>query len=807
MSTIHLEALFSPGSVTVVGPASEPGSVGSVVLENLRRSEFAGTVTVIDPARGVADLETTPDLAVLAAPPEEAAELVSGLGARGTRAVIVAGHGFARLGPRSREVGQAMLDAARPHKVRVVGPASLGVITPELGLNASAAHLMPRSGGLAFLSQSGAIVNSVLDWAAPRQIGFSHLLSVGDMIDVDFGDLLDHLATDPGTSAILLYVERIKHARKFLSAARIAARMKPVVVVKAGRHRASERESPHGPVSGADEVHEAAFRRTGLLRAATLEGMFTAVTALAQMRPPAGPRLAIVTNAGALGVLATDRLLGWNGSLAPLTDETLTRLDAALAPECPAWSRTNPIDLGGDAGPARYAAAVEALRDAREVDGVIMIHGPSAFASAEDTARAVIEAGRGMRGKRLLASWVGAASYASTQRLFAEAKIPSFDTPGEAVGAFVALVEYKKRQALLMETPPSIQTDLAPRPEEARAAIAGAIGDGRSELATAEVEALLGAYGLTDGRDASSAPTGPQLFIGVSQDPVFGVVLHFGLGGAARERVDDRAVGLPPLNLPLAHDLIAQTRIHEVLRTSDETPGPVLEALALALLRVCQMVLDHPEIVELEADPITVDADGAVLHTTRVRVAPAPENPRERLAIHPYPKELEETITRGDRSFFLRPLLPEDEPMLRARFETLTPEEIRLRFFSAPKHLSHQLAARLTQLDFDREMALVLTEPGAPGTTELHGVVRLHCDANNDRGEFAIIVHHDLAGQGLGRLLMERIIQYGRDRGLRIVYGDVLGENHAMRGLSRALGFREERSPDDAGVVRVVLDL
>lgn len=801
MSTIHLEAVLAPASVAIVGPTSQNDSVGGVLARNLRDAGFAGPTALVPDVESLSD---PPDLAILCGAPETVPGAVAQLGARGTRAVVVAGAPFSEIGERGRELQQAALDAACPHALRIVGTGSIGVLSPRVGLNASVAHLSPPAGQLAFVSQSGAIVNSVLDWAAPRGIGFSHLLSLGDMADVDFGDLLDYLATDPNTSAILLYIERIAHARKFLSAARIAARMKPVVVVKAGRYAESRRHDVGSrDARFSDEVHAAAFRRAGLLRAHTLEAMFTAVSTLALVRPPSGERLAILTNAGALGVLATDQLLELGGTLATLSEETRLRLDDVL----PGPRRcTNPIDVGGHAGPERHASALRALARADEVDGVIAIHGPSAFASSEATAQAVADASRDLRTKRVFASWVGATSCAVAQTRFSEAGIPCFDTPGEAVGAFLALVEYKKRQELLMQTPPSQHDEFVPDAEAARPPIEGALADGRDWLSDDEVGTLLRAYGISCGRgEVTSA--GLQLFIGVAEDPVFGLVLEFGHGGPAADRIDDRAVGLPPLNMPLARDLISQTRVSRALLGHGNGEA-VVDHLALTLMRFCQLVIDHPEIAEIHANPIVPDAAGASCLGAQVRVRADHPASRDRLAIRPYPKELEELLAHeGSEPHLLRPLLPEDEPSLQKSFGTLTKEEIRLRFFSAPKRLSHQLAARLTQLDFDREMALALTEPGPPGSTAIHGVVRLHADANNEHGEFAVIVHHDFSGQGLGRTLMERIIAYARSRGMKTVFGDVLAENAAMRGLSRKLGFEETRSEGDAGVVRVTLHL
>jgi acetyltransferase len=892
MTTRNLHLMFEPRSVALVGASRTAGSVGATLARNLLRSGFQGPVMPVNPKYDaiegvlaypdVESLPVTPDLAVIATPPDTVPGLVAALARRGTRAVVVISAGFAEVeAPRGRALQQELLDAARPHTLRVVGPNCLGVLVPQLGLNASFAPVTPSPGNVAFVAQSGAIVASVLDWAHPRGIGFSHLVSLGDMADVDFGDMLDYLASDPHTRAILLYIEAVTHGRKFMSAGRAAARSKPVIVVKAGRHEAGARAalSHTGALAGSDAVYDAALRRAGMLRVVRLEDLFGAVETLAGARLPRGDRLAIATNGGGLGVLAADALIDEGGRLAELSPATRARLEAALPPT---WSHANPVDLVGDAGPERYAAALAALLEEPTADAVLAIHCPTAVTSSGDVARALPDSAGAPGRPVVLTSFVGGANAEEGRRVAAERRLPTYATPERAVRAFVQMASYRRNQELLMETPPSIPEEFSPDRERAQAVVRAALAEGRSALREVEAEELLLAYGLEVARsrfaptaaEAAAAaaeigapvalkarlPGAPhkravgavaldvapseveveaaaltarvarnrpglavegfavqpmvraegalELIAGATVDPVFGPVVLFGHGGSAVELLADTAVALPPLNLRLARELIDRTRVGRLLRGGSGGPAPHGDAVALALIRVAQLVADVPEVLELDVNPLLAHAGGVVALDARVRIAAAGGPAHARLAIRPYPRELEEPVPLPDgRTLLLRPIQPEDEPSLRDNFSKLTPEEVRLRFFVPMKTMSHVMAARFTQLDYDREMALVLTDPGPAGTTEIYGVVRIAADPDNERAEYAILVRHDMTGMGLGIFLMRRMIDYARSRGIGEVWGDVLRDNATMRKLCRALDFRESTSPEDPTVVRVRLPL
>ena len=893
MSTRNLDAILKPRSVALIGASARPRSIGNVMARNLLAGGFAGSIRFVNPNSGaiegvaampdVARLPEAPDLAVIATPPKTVPGLVAELGARGTRGVIVITAGFGELDTaEGARLQQATLEAARPHLLRIVGPTCLGVLAPGAGVNASFAHIAPLKGDLAFVSQSGAMLTAVLDWATARGIGFSRMVSLGGMLDVDFGDMLDYLAQDGETRAILLYVEAITHARKFMSAARAASRLKPVVVIKAGRHAESAKaaHSHTGALAGSDEVYDAAFRRAGMLRVADLDELFDAVETLAAPPPYRGERLAILTNGGGVGVLATDTLIDHGGRLARLSPDTIERLNAALPPT---WSKGNPVDIIGDAPGGRYKVALGALLADRAVDAVLVLNCPTAVASSDEAAAAVVET-LGDTRQPVFTCWLGAAAAEAARRKFTQHRIPTYETPDKAVRGFMHLVRYRRNQEQLMETPPAAPPDAAVDVAAARAIIAAALGEHRDMLSEPEAKRLLSHYGIpvartVVARDPEQAASlafelggrvalkilssdithksdvggvvldlGPgevraaaaamlervgerkpearvagftvqemvrrggahELILGVGEDRQFGPVLLFGQGGTAVEVVADKALALPPLNLNLAREMMSRTRVYRLLQGYRDRPPAALDAIALSLLRLSQLVCDLDEVVELDINPLLADAKGVVALDARVKVRPARGvSAQARLAIRPYPRELEERVEFAKfGAMRLRPVRPEDEPAFHRAFERLSPEDIRMRFFAPLRRLSHEMAARLTQIDYDREMAFVLETPPADGArAEICGVARLACDPDGKRGEFAVIVRSDLKGHGMGAFLMRKIIDYARSRGVEELFGDVLQENAAMRQLCLDLGFALDELPETSAILRATLKL
>ncbi|UEM21244.1 bifunctional acetate--CoA ligase family protein/GNAT family N-acetyltransferase [Skermanella mucosa] len=892
MTVRNLEALLKPTSIALIGASRQPKSIGAVVARNLFNAGFDGPVMPVNPHERsiegvlcyptVESLPITPDLAVICTPPDTVPDLVRRLGERGTKAAIVITAGFGELGPEGKALQQRVLDAARPHLMRIAGPNCLGVMVPGRGINASFAHVNPIKGDIALIAQSGAVVTSIADWATSRNVGFSHLISLGGMADVDFGDLLDYMAADYNTRAICLYVEAITHARKFMSAARAAARQKPVIVIRSGRtDEAAKAASSHtGALAGHDDVYDAAFRRAGMLRVVELDELFDAVETLAMGVQITGDRLAIVTNGGGIGVMATDTLIEEGGCLAGLDESVMAKLNAVLPPT---WSRGNPIDIIGDASGKRYADTLAALVGDRNHDAILVINCPVAVADGAESARAVVDALKG-RKHPVLTSWLGDSSAQEARHLFAANRIPTYETPSKAVRAFMHLVRYRKNQELLMETPVSTPEQFQVDEKAARAVIDAAIADGRGWLSEFEAKHVLEAYGIpvvetlkagTPDEAAEAArrigkpvalkilsvdiihksdiggvqlhiktpeevrakavamlervralrpdadiegftvqamaskPGAHELIVGVADDPLFGPVLLFGQGGTSVEVVQDKALGLPPLNTNLAREMMSRTRVWKLLQGYRDRPPAANDQVALTLIKVSQLITDIAEIVELDINPLLADDTGVLALDARIKVAvPALVPGSRRLAIRPYPKKLEKRVKLNDgREFLLRPIRPEDEPIIHRMFERMTPEDIRLRFFAPMKRLSHQMAAKLTQIDYDREMALVAVAQMADGQDELYGIVRIAADPDNQKAEYAVMVRSDMKGKGLGYVLMTQIIEYARSRGIGEVFGEVLRENTTMLAMCHELGFTRRENREEPGVVEVRISL
>lgn len=890
MTVRNLQHLLRPRRVALVGASATPGAVGEVLARNLL--EFRGELYFINPKHDTlhgrhcwpdaASLPDVPDLAVICTPAATVPDLVRALGERGARAVVVVSAGFGEADAAGRGLQQALLDAARPYTLRIVGPNCIGLLNPPLALNASFAPAAASPGRLAFVTQSGALLSAVLDWARPRGIGFSHLISLGDMADVDFGDLLDYLATDPETQAVLLYIEGIRHARKFMSAARATARLKPVVVVKGGRHaQAARAAATHtGALAGSDRVYDAAFRRAGMLRVPHLGALFGAADILTSAIQPQGRRLGILTNGGGLGVLATDALLDRGGELAELNAGTLAALDAQLPHT---WSHANPVDIIGDATGARYHAALETLAGDPGLDALLVLYCPTGVSDPLDTAQAVIQSAQAQTVKPVLASWVGGEAVAAARHALAVARIPSYDTPEAATQAFMYLADYRRNQEMLAQTPPSLPEAFVPDTDRARALIAAALAAGREWLTEIESKTLLECYaipivpthfavtpeeaaklthalpppyvlkivspqithksdvggvalGLPDANAVATAARrmreqvsarrpdadlsgfavqtmvqrrqAHELIVGIGSDAQFGPVVLFGQGGTAAEVISDTALGLPPLNLHLANMLMNETRVVRLLAGYRDRPPAKCEAVALTLVKLAQLAAELAEVAELDINPLLADGEGVLALDARVRLALAISPAETRLAIRPYPRELERDFKVGDgRVLKLRPILPEDETALQRLFAQLTPEEIYLRFLRSMKILPRMLAVRLTQIDYEREMTWVLSEPGVPGQADIHALIQLMSDPDFERAEFALLVQHDYAGRGLGTQLMQTLIGYARSQGILELTGLVLRENAVMLDLCHRLGFQLEPLAGESDTVSARLTL
>lgn len=892
MTIRNLEYAVRPRSVAIIGASATEGSVGRVVMENVAAGGFEGDIWPVNPkyrelsgrpchAR-VGDLPGVPDLAVIVTPAATVPGLIAELGALGTRAAVVISAGLTR----ENGLRQKMLDAARPNLFRIIGPNTLGLMIPPLKLNAGFAHMAARPGNIALLSQSGAIATSLIDWAAENELGFSHIVSLGDMADVDFGDWLDLLAGDAGTRTVMLYLETVSNPRKFLSAARAAARVKPVIAVKAGRHAASAKAAAThtGALSGADRVFDAALSRAGILRVLGLTELFDAAEITARFRPLASARVGIVTNGGGAGVLAVDRLMDLKGDLAEFAPETLARLDGML-PET--WSHANPADIIGDAPPERYAAAVRAVAADPGTDIVLAINCPTGLASPLAAAKAVASLTRdGMiDGKPVLSCWLGEHTARQGRSILQEAGVPSFPTPADAASAVSYLSGWSRAQQALLRVPAAHGGAAAGDRQAVLSTFRRAAGDGRRMLTEPEAKAAIAAYGIpvpetvvarspeevaeaagrllatsdkvvvkllsravshksdvggvvldidtpqAAGAAAESilrrvvekAPDASvdgfavqpmivrkrahELILGMSRDPVFGPAVLFGSGGVAVEVMDDTAVGLPPLDDVLAGDLIDRTRIGRLIAGFRDRKPADRAAIVAALAGVSQMIVDFPCIAAMDINPLLADEDGVVALDARIEIEPwrvEESGPNPELAIRPYPTGWATDLEAKGQRYHIRPIKPSDVDLYPDFLAKVSPHDIRLRFLAPRLSFPDEMLRRLTQLDYDRDMAFVaIAEPSG----ELAGIGRLSSDPDRIAAEYGLIVRTDLQGQGLGKALLSRIIDFARAENIGRVEGLVLAENDRMLSICRQFGFAVHFLADDPGLVRVSLAL
>ena len=892
MTIRNLNLLFQPRSVALVGASERPGSIGLHIAENLLRGGFAGTIGFVNPGheiilgkpcyRSIEALPFVPGLAVVATPPNTIPGIIDELGRKGCKAAVVITAGV------TGELARRMQAAAKPYLLRIIGPNCLGIQIPGLKLDASFAHTLAKSGDIALVSQSGAITLAMLDWAAVEGVGFSHVVSIGDCADVDLGDMLDYLAGDITNRAVFLYLESVKDAAKFMSAARRCSRGKPVIAIKAGRHPegAKAAASHTGALAGSDNVYTAALRRAGILRVVDLDEMFDAAEVLARVRCIPGSRIAIVTNGGGAGVVAADTLADLRGTLADLEPATIEALNKVLPPT---WSHGNPVDIIGDAGPDRHAAAMEAVMQDPNTDVVLVINCPTALASSIDAAKATIEAVEKQRRlghkKPVVATWLAKSAVEEVRPLFAKANIPDFETPTEAIEGIMQLARYAWAQRELMQTPP-VTPENHVDPAAVDAAIARTLGQGRSMMTEPEAKAVLSAYGiptiptkvattpeeaaraaadllrgyasvvvkilspnlthksdiggvrldLTSAEEVEKATRrmlseikaarpdatiegvtvqpmihrkdAYELILGISTDPNFGPVILFGAGGTGVEAIGDSAMSLTPLDVKLATDLIQSTRIYKLLKGFRDKPPVDLKGLALCLVRLSSLAVQHRAIRELDINPLLIDDKGMIALDARIKVEDPAIHPPVPCAIRPYPTQWEKTYKLADGSdVFVRPIRPEDERFYARSMARMDPEDIRLRMFMPVKEFSHEFLARMTQIDYAREMAFIALRPDGAGDLESLGVARFFADPDYEKGEYAILVRSDLKGLGLGWLLMQHLISYAKSEGLKTLYGSVLRENVNMLKMCRELGFSVNHNPEDEMVFLVTLDL
>lgn len=891
-----LDAIFAPKNVAVIGATENPGSVGRTIMSNLISNPFGGAVFPVNPKRPsvlgvkayptIRDIPDPVDLAVIVTPSKSVPPLIQDCVDLGIRGAIVISAGFKEIGPEGVELERQIMDIARG-KMRIVGPNCLGVMMPHYGLNATFAGGIALPGKVGFISQSGALLTSVLDWSLKESVGFSAFISIGSMLDVNWGDLISYLGDDPQTESIVLYMETVGDARSFLSAAREVARSKPIIVIKAGRTEAAAHAaaSHTGSLAGSDEVLDAAFKRVGVLRVGRISDIFYTVEALAKQPRPAGKRLTILTNAGGPGVLATDTLISGGGELSQIAPETVEKLNAILPA---AWSHNNPIDILGDAPPDRYAKTLEIAAADPNSDGLLVILTPQDMTDPTETARQLVPYAQ-IKGKPVLASWMGGQLVAAGEAILNEANIPTLPYPDTAARLFNYMWRYSDNLRAIYETPmlPATQPGEPSRRSTAQEIIDAARQAGRTILTETESKAILAAYDIptipmhiaaTEKEAVKAAETlgypvvlklhsetvthksdvggvklnladadgvktafraiqqsvsekasakdflgvsvqpmvkldGYELIIGCSPDPQFGPVLLFGMGGVLVEVFKDRALSIPPLNTTLARRMMERTTIYKALKGVRGRDPVDLAGLEQLMVRFSELVVEQRWIKEIDINPLLASPERILALDARVVLYDKDVTEAElpKLAIRPYPTQyIQQWTMKNGTPVTIRPIRPEDEPLMAKFHETISERSVYLRYFFPMKlsqRVEHERLSRISFVDYDREMALV-AQIANPETGEAQIIAggRLIKLVGSDDAEFAIIVTDAYQGQGLGTEMLAELVSIGRQEGIQRIIGTILYDNKDMLHVTEGMGFKLVGLPKD-GVTRVELSL
>jgi acetyltransferase len=894
MVTLNLDKIFNPKSVAIIGASDEEGSVGYAIVKNFTQRGYAGKVYFVNIRKpeilGVRTYQTvgqipeTVDLAMIATPAKTVPDVVEQCGKAGIKGAIIVSAGFKETGPEGKALEDRILEIKKRYGLRIIGPNCIGIIRPRISLNATFVDKVPKHGKVAFLSQSGALGSAILDWAIHENIGFSNFVSVGSMIDVDFGDLIDYFGTDPQTKSILMYVEGITEARKFMSAARHFARTKPIIVVKAGKFTESAKAvaSHTGSLSGEDDVYDAAFKRAGIVRVEEIDDLFNAAEVLGTQPLPRGPNLAVITNAGGPGVMATDALVAKGGKLAKLSQKTLDVLNGILPSF---WSKGNPIDILGDAKADRYKAAVEACLNDENVDGILIIFTQQAVTEPTVIAEAIVESvrSRAYQNKTILTSFMGYDAVQEANRMFNANNIPTYSTPEQAIKTYMYMYQYERNLELIYETPEELPVDAAPPKRPIMVILRNAALEGREILTEDEAKRLLKYYNFpvvdtavaatADEAVASARQMGypvvlkilsPQILhkteaggvilnihseaevrqafdmivqrakaydpdaqiigvtvqpminrkgyeviIGGKTDPLFGPVILFGMGGVGVELFKDYSVGLPPLNTTLIRRMMEETKVYQLLKGYRNAPPANLKLLEETMLLFSQLLVDFPQIKEIDINPLLINENEAFILDARITVDKERVfrkfEPHEHMVISPYPKKYETLWTlKNGREVLLRPIKPEDEPLWLEMFQSFSEESIRYRFFQILKDTPHEVRVRYCNIDYDREVAIV-AEQTEEGRRRILGVGRLSIEPDGKSGELAFIIGDQWQGLGLGTKMVDYVIEIAKEMGVETVYAIMLPDNYRALNLTKKMGFKVEYLND--GTVKGILDL
>ncbi|HHH52391.1 MAG TPA: bifunctional acyl-CoA synthetase/GNAT family N-acetyltransferase [Bacteroidetes bacterium] len=869
-----MKKIFDPKTVAIFGATNKVESVGYAVMNNMVGSGFEGVVYPINPKRksvfgikaykNLKDTNDQIDLAVIATPARTVPGIVEQCGEYGVGGIVIISAGFLEAGEEGKKMVKKIKELGKKYKIRIIGPNCLGIIRPHNKLNVSFANKMALPGNIAMISQSGALLTAILDWSITEKVGFSHFISIGSMIDVGFGDLIDYLDSDPNTSSIIIYMESMTNAKNFISAARSFSRNKPIFVLKAGKSSQGAKValSHTGTLAGSEKAFEAAFKRAGIVSVDTVDQLFNGAQALAKQHRPKGNRLAVVTNAGGPGVLATDLLIKLGGELAPLSDKAHQELNKILPPM---WSHNNPVDVLGDASEIEYGAATEILLQEKDVDAVLVILTPQSMTDPAAIARKIVEVSE-KYDKTVLASWMGSEDVKTGHIILDNGNIPTFLTPEKAVITFMDMYKYSKNLKELYETPAEIPSQFKPDIKKSRKLIDSVIADNRFVLDETEAKSLLDYFQIpvtknklvTSAEEAEKVSeeigfpvvmkiTSPdilhktdaggvyvgvkskeeakenftkiiesakkykpdanihgvmieqmidkkyELIIGAKKDPLFGPVLIFGMGGVAVEVFKDLNMGIPPLNMALAERIIEGTKIYKLLKGYRGMPGVDLKSIQFLLYKFAYLVMDFPEIKEIDINPFAVDEkSGVVLDAKIVLDEEAIKNnvkPYEHLVIAPYPSQyISHDKLNNGLDVTIRPIKPEDEPLEREMFSNFSKQTQYFRFFGYIKDVTHDMLTRYTQIDYEREMALI-GEIEERGKRKMIGVARIVNDHGNESAEFAIVVADPWQGLGLGSKLMDKVISISTSHGIKKIYASVLKANETMVKMFRERGF------------------
>ena len=795
MSTYHLQRVMNPESIAVIGASPKKGSVGAAVMENLVAGGFKGNIFPVNPkydavmglsaVSTVQDLPSGIDLSVIATPMSTIPGLLEACAQKkmGGAVIISAGDDISKA--QGIKTAQTIKAISLKTGLRIIGPDSVGIANPGLCLNASFMHRMPLKGKIAFLSQSGAVCTAVLDMALQENIGFSHFVSLGSMPDVCFADMIDFLGSLNEVESIVMYVEQLSGIRNFMSAARAVSRIKPMIALKSGR------SGPDGPVSE-DDVYDAAFKRAGILRVNDFEALFDCVEFLAKQKRPKGSRLAVVSNAAGIGVMATDALAGYRLSPASLSPKTMNTLENLLTDN---WSRTNPIDLLRESSRNHYVDAAQICMDDPEIDGLLLLNSP---VGTYDTLPIAVELAGILKTSPcpVFTSWMGGLDSDDSRTVFNNAGIATYETPERAVRAFVNLYQFGRNMELLQEIPYRTDKRLEIDRSKAREIIDQALASGGGRLSDHQAKDLVSSYGIPVTGSEMQVPADYELSISAFRHKDFGPVIRFGMGGVMTDVIKDVSLALPPLNRLLARRAIEETRISKVFEGYREIEKLDVELLEEILIRMGRLVTDFPEIREADINPVKVVKGKVMAAHGRVMVERTDLKAASHLIISPYPFWQEKTFRlKSGTDIFVRPVRPSDAQLMIDLFDDLSPETIYLRFFSPIKRISRSMLIKLTQIDYDREIALIAFT-GSEQERKILGVARIIFLPDGRHAEFAIVLSDAWQGKGIGKKLLHHALVCAASYGIEEVWGPVISSNTGMLRLGEQLGFHIERDTD-----------